>query len=171
MASIETGQLSIDRRPEEVEHLLQQLEMMFASSAREAGIRLEIAAQPRLPPVLADCERILQVLANLVANSLKFTTSEGEVSVRADIPVDDPAHVRFAVRDSGCGIPPEQLPHVFDRFWQARRGAKQRGTGLGLAISKGIVEAHGGSIRAESEVGRGSTFQFTLPVAPPASGS
>lgn len=171
MASIETGQLSIDRRPEEVEHLLQQLEMMFASAAREAGISLEMAAQPRLPPVLADCERILQVLANLVANSLKFTPSGGAVSVSAEIPVDDPAHVRFAVRDSGCGIPPEQLPHVFDRFWQARRGAKQRGTGLGLAISKGIVDAHGGSIRVESEVGRGSTFQFTLPVAPPASGS
>jgi signal transduction histidine kinase len=86
--------------------------------------------------------------------------------VSAEALPDDPALVRFTVRDSGCGIPPEQLPHVFDRFWQARRGARQRGTGLGLAISKGIVEAHGGTMDAESEVGRGSTFRFTLPVAP-----
>jgi signal transduction histidine kinase len=79
---------------------------------------------------------------------------------------EDPTRVAFTVSDTGCGIPPEHLPHVFDRFWQARCGASQRGTGLGLAISRGIVEAHGGSIDVESEVGRGSTFRFKVPAAP-----
>jgi signal transduction histidine kinase len=77
----------------------------------------------------------------------------------------EPARVAFTVHDTGCGIPPEHLPHLFDRFWQARRGARQRGTGLGLAISRGIVEAHGGTITVESEVGRGSTFRLELPAA------
>jgi signal transduction histidine kinase len=117
---------------------------------------------------MADAERIMQVLANLVANALKFTPSGGEIVVHAESCPIDPKFVCFEVRDSGSGIPPEQLPHVFDRFWQARRGARQRGTGLGLAISKGIVEAHGGTMGAESEVGRGSTFRFTVPVAPAA---
>jgi signal transduction histidine kinase len=78
----------------------------------------------------------------------------------------DASSVRFAVRDTGAGIPPEHLPHLFDRFWQARRNAKERGTGLGLAISKGIVEGHGGHMHVVSQVGGGSTFSFTIPIAP-----
>jgi signal transduction histidine kinase len=116
--------------------------------------------------VLVDSERILQVLANLVANSIKFTPAGGEIRVLADSVAEDPTRVAFTVSDTGCGIPPEHLPHVFDRFWQARRGASQRGTGLGLAISRGIVEAHGGSIDVESEVGRGSVFRFKVPAVP-----
>ncbi|HET7623598.1 MAG TPA: ATP-binding protein [Gemmatimonadaceae bacterium] len=167
IASIEAGRLSLERRSERVEQILEQLEMTFTRAAKDAGIHLVIGARPELPPVLVDSERILQVLANLVANSLKFTPSGGEISVLADVPPDDHAHVRITVRDTGCGIPPEHLAHVFDRFWQARRGAAQRGTGLGLAISRGIVEAHGGVISVESEVGSGSTFRLTLPIAPP----
>ena len=166
IVSVETGRLSIDRSAESVDDILARLEMTFAPSAKDAEVRLVIGADSSIPPVMADSERILQVLANLVANALKFTPSGGEIAVSAEALPGDPALVRFTVRDSGCGIPPEQLPHVFDRFWQARRGASQRGTGLGLAISKGIVEAHGGTMDAESEVGRGSTFRFTLPVAP-----
>jgi PAS domain S-box-containing protein len=166
MASIESGRLSMERRPEPVEQILAQLDMTFATGAKDADIVLGIGAQPGLPPVLVDGERILQVLANLVANSLKFTPRGGEIRVLASSIAGDPTRVAITVSDTGCGIPPEQLPHVFDRFWQARRGASQRGTGLGLAISRGIVEAHGGSISAESEVGRGSAFRFTVPVAP-----
>jgi PAS domain S-box-containing protein len=165
MASVEMGRLSIDRRAESVDDILTPLEKMFSPPAKDAGVQLAIGAEPSLPTVMADSERVVQVLANLVANAIKFTPSGGEIAVRAEACPNDPKVVRFTVRDSGCGIPPEQLPHVFDRFWQARRGARQRGTGLGLAISKGIVEAHGGTIDAESEVGRGSTFRFTLPVA------
>jgi signal transduction histidine kinase len=171
IASVETGRLSIDRRPERVEDILVRFEMMFSPPAKDAGVHLVISAERSLSPVMADSERVLQVLANLAANALKYTPSGGEIAVHVEALPVNPALVRFTVRDGGCGIPPEQLPHVFDRFWQARRGASQRGTGLGLAISRGIVEAHGGTMDAESEVGRGSTFRFTLPTAPsPAEG-
>jgi signal transduction histidine kinase len=167
MASVETGRLSMDRNAKSVNDILAPLEKMFSPPAKDAGVHLLIGAESSLPLLMADSERILQVLANLVANAIKFTPAGGEIAVHAGACQNDTKLVCFTVRDSGCGIPPEQLPHVFDRFWQARRGARQRGTGLGLAISKGIVEAHGGSMDAESEVGRGSTFRFTLPVAPP----
>jgi len=170
MASVESGRLSIELRAVPIDQILSQLEMTFAPAAKDAGIELVIASRPALPPVLVDSERILQVLANMVANSLKFTPAGGTITVGADTIADDPAHLRVSVSDTGSGIPPEQLPHVFDRFWQARRGARQRGTGLGLAISRGIVEAHGGAIVAESQVGHGSTFHFTLPIAAPAEG-
>ncbi|HEU4585440.1 MAG TPA: ATP-binding protein [Gemmatimonadaceae bacterium] len=166
MASIESGRLSLERQPVQAEQILARLEMTFASAAKEAGIALVIGAQPALPPMLVDGERILQVLANLVANSIKFTPAGGEIRVLADPVAGDPTRVVFSVSDTGCGIPPEHLPHVFDRFWQARRGASQRGTGLGLAISRGIVEAHGGTMEVESEVGRGSIFHIWLPAAP-----
>jgi signal transduction histidine kinase len=165
MASIESGRLSLERRPVPAEEILARLEMTFASAAKESGIALVIGAQSSLPPLLVDGERILQVLANLVANSLKFTPAGGAIRVRADSVPGEPARVAITVGDSGCGIPPENLPHVFDRFWQARRGASQRGTGLGLAISRGIVEAHGGTIEVESEVGHGSIFRLELPAA------
>lgn len=165
MASIESGHLSLERRPVQAEDILARLEMTFASTVKEEGITFVTSAQPALPPLLVDSERILQVLANLVANSVKFTSAGGEIRVLAAPSDGDPARVAFEVSDTGCGIPPEHLPHIFDRFWQARRGARQRGTGLGLAISRGIVEAHGGAMGVESEVGRGSTFRFTLPVA------
>ncbi len=165
MASIESGRLSLERHPVAADQILARLEMTFAPAAKEAGIVLVIGAQPSIPVVLGDDERILQVLANLVANSLKFTPAGGEVRVLADSVAGDPTRVAFTVSDTGCGIPPEHLPHVFDRFWQARRGASQRGTGLGLAISRGIVEAHGGTTTVESEVGRGTTFRFELPAA------
>ncbi|HET7553248.1 MAG TPA: ATP-binding protein [Gemmatimonadaceae bacterium] len=165
MASVEAGRLSIERSAVDVDDILTPVEKMFSPAAKNAGVRLAIGSEHSLPTVMADSERIIQVIANLLANALKFTPSGGEVAVHAEACPDDPKLVRFVVRDSGCGIPPEQLPHVFDRFWQARRGASQRGTGLGLAISKGIVEAHGGTMDAESEVGRGSTFRFTLPAA------
>ena len=166
IASIETGHLSMDRRPEKVAPLLAQLRMTFGPAAAEAGIRLVLDTHDGLPPIMADRERILQVLANLVSNALRFTPEGGEIRIRADSDSIEPATVRFSVTDTGCGIPPDQMARVFDRFWQARRGAKQRGTGLGLAISKGIIEAHGGSIRVESEVGAGSVFSFVLPAAP-----
>jgi PAS domain S-box-containing protein len=162
MASIESGRLSLERRPAAAEQILARLEMTFASTAKEAGIALVIGARPDLPAVLVDDERILQVLANLVANSLKFTPAGGEIRVLADLAEGEPNRVAFTVSDTGCGIPPEHLPHLFDRFWQARRGASQRGTGLGLAISRGIVEAHGGSMTVESEIGRGSIFRVEL---------
>src|SRR5690606_39910793 len=115
------------------------------------------------PPVLADRERVLQVFSNLIGNALKFTGEAGRVMVEATA---QGAEVRFAVADTGVGIEPDALPHIFDRFWKAKReGGDGPGIGLGLAICKGIVEAHGGRIWAESEPGNGTTVHFTLPTS------
>jgi signal transduction histidine kinase len=114
-----------------------------------------------LPPILVDGDRILQVFSNLVGNALKFTPAGGTITVQAE--AADRA-VRFSVADTGPGIPAEQIPRLWDRYWQASK-TDHRGAGLGLAIAKGIVEAHGGQIWVESEVGRGTTFFFTVPAA------
>jgi signal transduction histidine kinase len=115
-----------------------------------------------LPDVWGDRDRLRQVFENLVGNAIKFTERGGRVVVGAK-PGDD--EVVFWVTDTGGpGISAEDLPHVFDRFWQARRRASQ-GVGLGLPIAKGIIEAHHGRIWVESMLGRGSTFTFTLPTA------
>jgi len=113
--------------------------------------------------VRADLDRIHQVFVNLVSNAVAHTPAGGEVVVRAE--PGEPGEVRFSVQDSGTGILPEHLPHLFDRFWQARKSARA-GAGLGLTIARGIVEAHGGRIWAESEPGLGSMFHFTLPEHP-----
>ena len=116
-----------------------------------------------LPRVRADRERVLQVLANLVGNAIKFTPSSGTVTLRAR-KVD--GMVRISVKDNGPGITPEDVPHLFERFWRAS-GVSEQGSGLGLSIVKSIVEAHGGTLWVESQVGVGSTFFFTLPAAEP----
>lgn len=116
--------------------------------------------------MLADRGRLLQVFANLGGNAVKFTPAGGRVTLRtahADAAGD---RITFAVTDTGSGIAPDDLPRVFDRFWQAR-GSARLGTGLGLAIVRGLVEAHGGRIDVRSVVGEGSTFAFTLTLAPP----
>ena len=122
---------------------------------------LDIAVAPDRAPILADAERIAQVLANLVGNAVKYTPAGGAIAVRVER--NGAGVLRFTVRDHGSGIPAGDLPRVFERFWHERRNSGLSGTGLGLAIAKGIVEAHGGAIGVESEVGRGSTFWFTLP--------
>src|SRR5690606_25084713 len=108
----------------------------------------------------ADRDRIDQVLANLIGNAVRFTPEGGHIRVSAE---RDGERVRFAVADTGAGISAADLPHVFDRFWQAQR-SRQGGAGLGLAIARGIVTAHGGEMWVESEQGSGSSFQFTLPI-------
>lgn len=102
----------------------------------------------------------MQVFGNLIGNAIKFTGKGGSIRVGAQLGAGE---VLFFVTDSGRGIEPNELPHVFDRFWQARRTARL-GTGLGLAIAKALVEAHGGQIWAESTLGEGTTFFFTIPV-------
>ena len=109
----------------------------------------------------ADRDRLLQIFENLVGNSLKFTGGGGSITVAAEVREKE---LLFSVRDSGMGIRPEHLPHLFDRFWQARRVERQ-GAGLGLQIVKCIVEAHGGRIWVESTPARGSCFLFSIPRA------
>ncbi len=116
---------------------------------------------PDLPIVRADAARVLQALANFISNAFKFAEPGDRVTLCADL---DAAGVRFAVVDTGPGIPADDLAHVFDRYWQKRRGGGgERGIGLGLAIVRGIVEAHGGTVGVESTLGHGSRFSFTIP--------
>ena len=130
------------------------------AEARQLHVTLELPE--RLPQVRCDRMRVLQVLGNLLGNAVKFTDPGGHITVGAR---PQGREVRFHVRDTGKGISSEQLPFVFDRYWQAKESAS-RGTGLGLAIAKGLVVAHGGRIWAESTPGRGSTFFFSLPTEP-----
>jgi len=132
-------------------------------STEAAGITLTCRADDDLPNVCADRERMAQVFTNLISNATRFTPRGGAISVGATR-VPDGNAVRFAVRDTGAGVPAENLPHLFDRFWQARTSART-GAGLGLAIVKGIVESHGGEITVTSEPGRGTEFTFTIPTA------
>ena len=158
---MESGRLGIEAKPESVASLVNDTIEMLRPIATGSTIVLEADVAEDLPPVVADAARIQQVLSNLVGNAVKFTPRDGRVTVCAER-ID--GEVRFGVIDTGPGIPPEQLPHIFGRFWQAKP-SDRRGIGLGLAIAKGIVEAHAGRIWVESHVGLGSTFYFTLPTA------
>ncbi|MFL5480997.1 MAG: PAS domain S-box protein [Gemmatimonadaceae bacterium] len=156
---METGRLAIDAKAESPLGLINDTIDMLRPLASGSTIRLEANIEESLPHVLADSARIQQVLSNLVGNAVKFTPRNGRISITAEHITGE---VRFGVIDTGAGIPAEQLPHIFGRFWQAS-DTDRRGIGLGLAIAKGIVEAHRGKIWVESHVGLGSTFYFTLP--------
>jgi signal transduction histidine kinase len=165
VASIDAGRLSLERRLQALAPVLERACGMFREAAADAGVSLELDRQglDRLPAAGIDAERILQVLATLLNNALKFTDPGGAVTMRA---VAQPDRITVTVSDTGAGITPADLPNVFDRFWHGRRSAKIRSTGLGLAIARGIIEAHGGRILVQSELGRGSTFSFDLPASP-----
>jgi signal transduction histidine kinase len=160
VTAIEAGRLSIAPRKLRVEDLFRDASEMLEGIAREKSITLTVNRAADLPPVRGDPARVLQVFSNLVANAVKFTPEGGAITLSA-ARADD--RVQCAIADTGSGIPPEELPRIFAKFWQAQRGDR-RGVGLGLAIARGIVEAHGGSIAVRSEVGRGSVFSFSLPV-------
>lgn len=161
VARIESQRLRLELRSEPVAPILGEIEALFGLKAAEKSIALTTAVEAGLAPVRADRGRVVQVLSNLVGNALKFTQPAGRVEVRVAPSNGD---ALFSVSDNGPGIPPEELPHIFERFWQPREQRKG-GTGLGLAIARGIVEAHGGRIHAESTPGAGSTFRFTIPLA------
>ena len=160
---MESGRLTTDLVPESPAVLVNDTIDMLRPLAAGSSIRLDTDIEPGLPLVLADAARVQQVLSNLVGNAVKFTPREGRITVCAE---SMEGEVLFSVIDTGPGIPAEQLPHIFGRFWQANT-SDRRGIGLGLAIAKGIVEAHNGRIWVESHVGLGSTFYFTLPAIAP----
>ena len=161
LARLEEGRLSIDPRPQEVAGLMSDVVELLRTEVQAKSLRLEQGVAPGAERARCDRERILQVLANLVGNAVKFTPERGEVALRSE---RSGPEVIVSVRDSGPGIPQDQQARIFDRYWQARETA-QLGTGLGLSIAKGLVELHGGRIWVESGVGEGSTFSFSLPAA------
>ena len=158
---VDSGRMTVEPKSESIDTLMNEALEMLRPLATAASLTLEYDAPPHLPCVAADAARLLQVLSNLVGNAIKFTPPGGRVWIEVQ-PMDD--EVRVAVSDTGPGIPADQVPHIFGRFWQGR-SSDRRGIGLGLAIAKGIVEAHGGRIWVESQVGEGSRFIFTLPIA------
>jgi PAS domain S-box-containing protein len=156
---LDTGTLALEIRGLTVGDVVQQVIQLFHPIAEGRTVRLESRCAASLPELSADRQRLAQVLCNLVGNALKFTEPGGRVTIDAHHTEDV---VVFSVADTGAGIEHDHLPHVFDRFWQARRDGR-KGLGLGLAIARGIVEAHGGRIWVESTLGVGSTFLFTIP--------
>jgi signal transduction histidine kinase len=175
VSRIETGRLALVRGPVSVPSVLDAIQDLMRVQAENAGVQLVVEPASSLPPLDADRERVLQVLMNLLGNAVKFTPAGGRITVDAAAMDgaspggnDGPTRkvVRFRVRDSGVGISESHLPHVFDRFWQVHTTGRA-GAGLGLAIAKGIVEAHGGAIWADSTLGEGTTFAFTIPAADP----
>jgi PAS domain S-box-containing protein len=158
----EAGPLELDRQPVDAAALAAETVQLHRVLADERSIHLETDIAEALDPVYADRDRVLQLFSNLIGNALKFTPPGGTVTVHAAQP-EGAAEVRFAVADTGPGIREEDRSRLFDPFWQASKGTG--GAGLGLAISKRIAEAHDGRIWVESEVGMGSTFYFTIPVA------
>ncbi|MFL5613412.1 MAG: sensor histidine kinase [Gemmatimonadaceae bacterium] len=161
VAKLEAGKLAIQPRPTAVRPVLAEAEDMLRPIAADKSLRLETEVPDELPCVNADAGRLIQLLSNLVGNAVKFTPAGGRIVMRAR---SAGALVQLSVADTGPGIPAEQLPHIFGRFWQADP-TDRRGIGLGLTISKAIVEAHGGRIWVESRVGEGTAFHFTLPVS------
>jgi signal transduction histidine kinase len=160
VTAIEAGRLSIAPRKVTVPALFHEASEMLEPIVREKSITFTVVAPDDLPAVRADSARVLQVLSNLVGNAVKFTPAGGTITLAA---ARSEGQVQCSVSDTGPGIPPAQIPRLFGKFWQAKRG-DGRGVGLGLAIARGIVEAHGGTIEVQSELGRGSVFTFALPV-------
>ncbi|HSD19657.1 MAG TPA: ATP-binding protein [Anaeromyxobacter sp.] len=164
LAGLEAGRLVVSRRPEHTAALVRAASDAQREAAAQAGVTLVVEAAETLPDVDADRDRVLQVLGNLLADALQATDG-GLVTLRARV-VDGGRAVAFEIEDSGRAIPEEELAQFFDRYRRGR-GSSARGVGLGLAVSRGIVEAHGGRIWAESRSGQGSRLTFTLPAASP----
>lgn len=156
----ESGALKLQKEPTDLVTLVSETVASFRVQADTADIELRADVASDLPTLELDPARIRQVLENLIANALHFTPRGGRVSVQCSVDSNQSKVVTLSVSDTGSGIAPDDLPHIFDRFYKSR---DSRGTGLGLAIAKNLVVAHGGEISAQSELGAGTTIRFTLP--------
>lgn len=159
VAVIETGALPLVREREPVATVVEEVVQLHRPMAETAHVLLETDVERGCPDVWVDRHHLNKALSNLVGNAVKFTGAGGRVSVRAQ---RAGGVVQISVADTGAGISPDELEHVFDRFWQGKH-AHRAGAGLGLAIARGCVEAHGGTIDVASQLGRGSTFTVTIP--------
>jgi signal transduction histidine kinase len=162
VSQLDAGGIPLNLEPASLADLISDTLENFSGRATQMSIALSGRAAPGIDPVTMDVQRIGRVLNNLVDNALRYSQAGGSVSVQAEVLADA---VRVTVQDSGEGISSTDLPHVFDRFYRGEKSRNQAtgGTGLGLAIAKGIVEAHGGQIGVESNLGQGARFYFWLP--------
>ncbi|MFN6479755.1 HAMP domain-containing sensor histidine kinase [Nostoc sp. DedQUE07] len=163
LSKAEAGYLPINIQRVNLRPLLESLVEKFSDQLLEDGPVMLLKCPSVLPPVLADVDRTEQVLVNLLGNAVRYT-NEGSITITVGI---DASQLWIAVSDTGIGIAPENLPHVFERFWRAdqSRDRHSGGTGIGLTISRRLIELQGGQIQVESELGVGSTFRFFLPLA------
>jgi two-component system sensor histidine kinase BaeS len=160
----DSGQLSLGCREHNLAGIAERAIAAVAGQAQEKGVSLELAVDGGLPSVTVDGDRIAQVLRNLLSNALRHTSAGGRITLAGRA---EAGRAVVEVTDTGAGIPAEDLPHVFDRFYRAdpSRNRATGGSGLGLAIARQLVRAHGGEIAASSTPGRGSTFSFWLPLS------
>jgi len=162
LSRIESGEAPLQKKPVNIAGAIEHAVDRLRAQADRAGLNFDFVIPSTLPKVMADEARVEQVLVNIIHNAIKFTPSGGRISISANARDND---IIISVKDTGVGIPADDLPRIFERFYKADKSRSGGGTGLGLAIAKHIVEAHGGRIWAESTEGRGSTFNFTLPLA------
>ncbi len=160
VSRISASRLRVDCRRVSLSEVVKESADVFEPVMEDAVVRFIRSIDDDLPPVLADRQRLQQVLSNLLGNAVRFTPHGGEIAISAQ--ADDHC-IRIAVRDTGPGVAPDDVPRLFERYWQAPR-LLRAGSGLGLFIAKGIVEAHGGEIGVYSEKGKGSEFWFTIPL-------
>jgi signal transduction histidine kinase len=167
LSKADSQALKLKRKPLDVRDLLERSVHKLAPQLEEKGILVEVSASNGPQLVLADADRIEQVLVNLLDNAIKYSPEKGWITVAIDDEELAPEMVSIAVRDEGLGIPAGDLPRVFERFYRVDRARARDGggSGLGLSIAKAIVEAHGGEITLRSEEGQGTTVRFTLPRA------
>ncbi len=168
LARLDAGTADLKMEPVDVTALLNSMAEKFSLQAQQAGVTLQVDAPPGLPSLIADGDRLAQVLTNLVDNALKHTPPGGQVTLGAQL---ERAEMVIQVADTGVGIPAHAIPHIFERFDQAdvsRPGGEKRGAGLGLAIAHEIIAAHGGRITLRSQEGQGTVFYVHLPLSRPA---
>jgi signal transduction histidine kinase len=165
ISQADAGELSLHKQPVAVQDLMEHAQAAFEHNAEQKGIALDVQPGGDTPPVVVDEIRMTQVLSNLLSNALRYTPPGGHITLGAEA---NAGGVDLSVRDTGTGIPAVDLPFVFNRFYRADKSRSDEGeSGLGLAIVKALVEAHGGTIEALSELGRGTTMRIHLPAATP----
>ncbi len=172
LSKIESGKIELKFKSLSIKDVIEWTTSSLRPHAEAKTVQIEVSIPEELPPVYGDHEKIEQILTNLIGNAIKFTPEGGKILVSAKLQCKEEKEnlvekIAISVKDTGIGIPPEHLEAIFEKFHQVENSLHRSvsGTGLGLAITKGLVEAHQGKIWVESEVGKGSTFTFTLPVA------
>ena len=172
LTKIEAGMMRLDLVETDPASLLEECYSALNVQAMEKNIKIRLDAPEGLPVITVDREKMLRVITNLVSNSIKYTMSGGTVEVSASSAGMESAEagkpvaqaVEISVADNGYGMEPEDLPHIFDRYYRTKSVSGIRGTGLGLAVVKSLVDAHGGQVSVESELGKGSKFTVRIPV-------